>query len=189
MTSHYLDIHLRPDPEVAPHQLMGSLYGRLHRALVQLGKQDIGVSFPAHDERKPSLGSHLRLHGSEESLHLLLSSTWLHGLYDYLRTEAIAQAPATAKHRVVSRLQVKSNADRLRRRAMKRHGLSQEEAAKRIPASIETRLRVPFVILGSRSTGQPSFPLFIHHGPVLEGISEGIFNSYGLSHQATIPWF
>jgi len=189
MASHYVDIHLRPDPEVAPHQLMGSLYGRLHRALVQLDQQDIGVSFPEHDERKPSLGIHLRLHGSEASLRHLAESTWLHGIHDHVRIGASAPTPDDSKHRIVSRVQAKSNVDRLRRRAMKRHGLSEEEASKRIPASAEDRLHLPFVTIGSRSTGQPAFPLFIRHGPLLEHASEWNFNAYGLSRQATVAWF
>ena len=189
MTSHYLDIHLRPDPEVAPHHLMGSIYGRLHHALVQLDRQDIGVSFPEHDDCKPSLGSNLRLHGPDLSLQSLVESGWLHALHDHVRIDAIAPIPVDSKHRVVNRVQTKSNVDRLRRRAMKRHGLSQDEANSRIPASVEVYLRLPFVTIGSRSTGQPSFPLFIRHGPLLEQASQGTFSSYGLSHQATIPWF
>lgn len=189
MTSHYLDIHLRPDPDLAPSHLMGSLFGRLHRALVQLGQQAIGVSFPEHDERKPSLGTHLRLHGPEPTLFNLVESAWLHGLHDHVRIDTITPNPVDSRHRVVSRVQVQSNVDRLRRRAMNRHGLSQEQASNRIPASAEDRLRLPFATLGSRSTGQPSFPLFIRHGPLLDNAAEGSFNTYGLSHQATVPWF
>lgn len=189
MTSHYLDIHLREDPELAPHQLMSALFGRLHRALVSLGRQDIGVSFPAHDDRKPSLGPHLRLHGGEAALDSLTNLPWLHGLLDHVRVTTITPVPQGTKHRVVARVQAKSSADRLRRRATKRHGLTPEEAAKRIPASAEERLQLPFVTLGSRSTRQPSFPLFVHHGPLLESPSAGAFNSYGLSHTASVPWF
>lgn len=189
MTSHYLDIHLRPDPELAPHHLMDSLYGRLHRALAQRPQQDIGASFPGHDSRKPSPGTHLRLHGPEAALQELVASPWLHGLRDHLRVGAIEPVPPTTKHRRVSRAQAKSNVERLRRRAMKRHDLTAEQAAARLPASVEKRLPLPYVTLASRSTGQPSFPLFIQHGPVLETPVAGTFNTYGLSQHATVPWF
>ena len=189
MTSHYLDIHLRPDPELAPHHLMGSLYGRLHRALAQRQQQAIGASFPGHDPSKPSLGTQLRLHGPETALHELVESPWLHGLHDHLQVGPIEPVPPTAKHRRVSRAQAKSNVDRLRRRAMKRHGLTAEEAAVRIPAHVEERLPLPYVTLNSRSTGQPSFPLFVQHGPLLEAPVAGTFNTYGLSQYATVPWF
>ena len=187
--SHYLDIHLRPDPEIAPHQLMSSLFGRLHRALVALNRQDIGVSFPGHDERKPSLGTHLRLHGPEEALCSLVELPWLRGLLDHIHCGVISSVPGDAKHRVVSRVQVRSSVERLRRRAMKRHGLSQEEAARRIPPSAEARLSLPFVTLGSRSTNQSSFPLFIRHAPLQAHASQGDFNTYGLSQHGSVPWF
>jgi CRISPR-associated endonuclease Csy4 len=189
MTSHYIDIQLRPDPEIAPHQLMNSLYLRLHRALVQLGGQGIGVSFPAHDERRPDLGQHLRLHGTPNALKALADTDWLKGIKDHLHIGLVSAVPHGAAHRQVLRVQAKSNAERLRRRAMKRHGIDAAEAARRIPDHAEERLKLPFVTLGSRSTGQPSFPLFLRHGPVQGRAVEGEFNTYGLSMGATVPWF
>ncbi len=189
MTSHYLDLHLRPDPELAPQQLLAGVYARLHHGLVQLGREDIGVSFPGHDAKRPSLGSHLRLHGPEAALSALMATPWLRGLHDHVRAGAIATAPADAPHRVVSRVQAKSNVERLRRRAMKRHGLDAAAARERIPAHVEQRLALPFVMLGSRSTGQASFPLFVRHGE-LQAPSAGAFTRYGLSQRgATVPWF
>ena len=46
MVSHYIDIHLRPDPEFAAHQLMAALYSKLHRELAQGKFTEIGVGFP-----------------------------------------------------------------------------------------------------------------------------------------------
>jgi CRISPR-associated endonuclease Csy4 len=189
MSSHYFDIQLRPDPEVAPHQLMSSLYQRLHLALVQLGDQRLGVSFPGHDEQSPSLGSHMRLHGSLDALTALLGTQWLRGIQDHLLVTDVAGVPSDARHRQVLRVQVKSNAARLRRRAMKRHGIDEAQAAERIPDSAEQRSFLPFVTLASKSTGQHGFPLFIRHGPVLAKPLEGAFNSYGLSLGASVPWF
>ncbi|MDQ1091385.1 CRISPR-associated endoribonuclease Cas6/Csy4 subtype I-F [Xanthomonas sacchari] len=72
---------------------------------------------------------------------------------------------------------------------MRRHGLSADAAAERIPDTAAERLRLPFVVLGSRSTGQAAFPLFVRHGPLLQEPVPGTFNTYGLSGGATIPWF
>lgn len=187
--SHYLDIQLRLDPEFTPQQLLNALYARLHRALVQLGSQDIGVSFPDHDDSRPTLGSRLRLHGPAASLSALQATSWLIGMLDHTKVSTVEPAPASARHRTVSRAQAKSSPARLRRRAVRRHGLDAELAEQRIPDSAAERLRLPFVMLGSRSTGQASFPLFIHHGPLLEAPVPGPFTSYGLSSKATIPWF
>lgn len=186
---HYLEIHLRPDAELAPHQILGALYARLHRALVRLASEDIGVSFPDYDARKPALGTRLRLHGPQPSLRGLMATPWLDGMQDHLRLTPIAPAPAATQHCRVTRVQAKSSPSRLRRRAMRRHGCDAETADRNFPDSAAQRLPLPFLVLGSRSTGQPSFPLFIRQSPPLAQPVPGTFNSYGLSPQATIPWF
>ncbi|MCL1528910.1 type I-F CRISPR-associated endoribonuclease Cas6/Csy4 [Xanthomonas nasturtii] len=186
---HYVDLQLRPDPELAPHQLLSSLYARLHRALVQQQRQDIGVSFPCHDTRKPHLGTNLRLHGRHTALQALMASAWLQGIHDHLTVSPIVRAPAGSQHRQVTRVQAKSSPSRLRRRAMRRHGIDAVTAAQCIPDAVAEQLSLPFVVLGSCSTGQASFPLFIRHGPLLSEPKNGSFNSYGLSQEATVPWF
>ncbi|MDS0116062.1 type I-F CRISPR-associated endoribonuclease Cas6/Csy4, partial [Enterobacter hormaechei subsp. steigerwaltii] len=45
---HYIEIRVLPDPEFSEEMLMPALMAKLHRALGQRGKGDIGVSFPAH---------------------------------------------------------------------------------------------------------------------------------------------
>jgi len=186
---HYIDIHLRPDPEFAEHQLMQALYAKLHRALVQLGGDDIGVSFPTFKEAPPALGAHLRLHGRASSLDSLMDSGWLAGMRDHLQVSIVQPVPAAVRHRRVGRVQAKSNPERLRRRAMRRHGIDAEAARQRIPDDAAETLRLPFVQMGSRSTGQSSFPLFIQHGPIQTEPVAGNFNRYGLSKESTIPWF
>ncbi|CBA17530.1 type I-F CRISPR-associated endoribonuclease Cas6/Csy4 [Xanthomonas albilineans] len=186
---HYLDLHLRPDPELAPYQLLGALYARLHRSLVTLNTTRIGVSFPGHDNRVPTLGTHLRLHGDDSTLHHLMATTWLHGVRDHVTITSIGAVPSEAVHRQVTRVQAKSSPERLRRRAMRRHGISEDLAVQRIPDSAAEQLRLPFVVLGSRSTGQTAFPVFVRHGPVQQEPVPGDFSSYGLSRGATVPWF
>lgn len=186
---HYLEIRLRSDPEIAPHQLFGALYGALHRALVMLPGKDVGVSFPDYDTNAPSLGTRLRLHGSEASLRRLLATGWLDSLRDNVTTTDIALTPSATAQCRVTRVQAKSSAERMRRRAMRRHGIDSNTAAQRIPEQAEERLRLPFVVIGSRSTQQPSFPLFIRQESALSETTGGEFNSYGLGHGATVPWF
>lgn len=186
---HYIDIHLRPDPEFPPYQLLSALYAKLHRALAQQGSEDIGVSFPAHRETPPCLGTHMRLHGSSGALDKLMGTSWLNGMSDHVQLAPITPVPADTKHRRVTRVQAKSSPERLRRRAMRRQGIDADTARQRIPDTAAETLKLPFVQLGSRSTQQASFPLFIRHGPLLSQPTSGKFNSYGLSPDATIPWF
>lgn len=185
----YLEIAIRPDPELPAHVLMGALYAKLHRALVDLATDAIGVSFPDLDEAAPSLGRRLRLHGTGEALGLLLAQPWQTGLRDHMRISSVASVPADALHRVVQRVQAKSSPQRLRRRLMRRHGVDEQEACRRIPDEATQRLRLPFVQLHSSSTGQ-TFRVFVAQGPAQAEAVAGRFSSYGLGlGGATVPWF
>lgn len=185
--SHYLDILLRSDPEIAPHQLMAALYAKLHLALVQLDSSTLGVSFPGYTEKPASLGNSLRVVGPEADLLRLLALPWLGGLQDHLHTSAVAAVPPQVGYRRFSRVQAKSNPARLRRRQMKRHGLSEEEARARILDTCAETLALPFVVMRSASTAQ-TFRLFLRC-QTASGPASGAFNTYGLSATATVPWF
>lgn len=185
---HYLDIALRPDPEVTQHQLMSALYLRLHRALASLGSSNIGVSFPELDAAGHGLGARMRLHGQSHALAELRSADWLAGVRDHVDVGGVLKVPVGAKQRGVRRVQAQSSPARLRRRLMRRHNLDAVEAARRIPDSAARLLRLPFVEITSGSTHQ-RFRLFIAHGPLCEHPIAGTFSSYGFSQQGTVPWF
>ena len=199
---HYVDIRLQPDAEFAPAMLMAALFTKLHKALAAGAHQDIGVSFPqmevgdAPSARTSRIGAHpryalgqvLRLHGTSLTLHKLLSTDWLTGMRDHVACGAVLVVPTVARHRVVSRVQAKSSPERLRRRQMRRHGLTAEQAQERIPDSAAEALNLPFLTLRSQSTGQ-TFRLFIRMGPEQATAVPGDFGAYGLSPQTTVPWF
>ncbi|GGM32158.1 hypothetical protein GCM10009425_48390 [Pseudomonas asuensis] len=75
---------------------------------------------------------------------------WLTGMRDHVRLSAVAAVPSNTKHSQVRRVQVDSSSERLRRRAMKRHGLTEEQARERIPDSVEKKLRLPYLQLRSQ---------------------------------------
>ena len=181
----YIDLTLLPDPEFPEPQLMSALFAKLHRGLHDLQCTDVGVSFPRFAR---DLGACLRLHGSVENLDRLMSLDWLTGMRDHLHIGELSAIPADVKYRCVSRVQVDSNPERLRRRLIKRHRISEEEARQRIPDSVAKRCNLPYVMLRSNSGGQ-HFRLFIRHGDLQEKAVTGAFGSYGLSNEATIPWF
>jgi len=186
---HYQDIQILSDPEFPPHMLMSALFAKLHRALVQLGSNVIGVSFPKMNHQKPTLGRLLRLHGTKEALRTLAEQSWLNGMKDHIEVDEMMLVPANVQHCRVKRVQAKSSAERLRRRYCKRHqGSTERDATALIPDGVEEHLSLPYLQIKSESTGQ-SFRLFIEHqAPQLQA-TKGEFNSYGLSTQATVPWF
>ena len=184
---HYLDIRLRPDPEFPANHLMSALLSKLHRALVEIDNHAIGVSFPGWHATRRTLGTILRLHGPQEALQMMADNAWLAGMRDHVDLTTVAAAPATTSHWRVKRIQVKSNPERLRRRQIRRHGITEEEARQKIPDSAAQASSLPFAVLHSTSTGQ-RFHLFIHQEAVSEA-QNGTFNAYGLSSQATVPKF
>lgn len=182
---HYIEIRVLPDPEFSEEMLMAALVAKLHRAMGQRGQGDIGISFPAHG-MKP--GPVLRLHGTRPALSELETFTWRKGLSDYCLSSDIQPVPVVSQWRCVSRVQVKSSAQRLLRRSVKKGWLTEEEAQQRLLTMQEARTDLPWLNMRSLSTGQ-SFKLFIRHGDVLAAPVSGTFTTYGLSASATVPWF
>jgi len=185
---HYVDLKLLPDPEIAQPHLMGALFSKLHLTLVNQRSEHIGISFPAVQDAPPWLGDCLRLHGSQADLTAMMATPWMAGMRDHVQASGILAVPPNARFRAVSRVQAKSNPDRLRRRQMRRHGIDITEALARVPDTAAERLDLPYVQLRSLSTVQ-SFKLFIRHGALQDAASPGVFGAYGLSQTATVPWF
>jgi len=185
---HYLDIRLLPDPAFVPPVLMNALFAKLHRGLATLQTRAIGISFPDVKKQVSSLGERLRLHGGDSELERLMALSWLTGMHDHVHVEPIRPVPEVVRYRVVYRVQAKSSPQRLRRRWMKRKGLSEEEARQAIPDNVAERLDLPFITLTSQSTGK-RFHLFIKHGPLHDRPTPGNFSNYGLSRTSTVPWF
>ena len=186
--TYYLDIGLRALPEFSPEHILERLFDKIHLALVEMHSSDIGISFPEVNEIHHSLGHHLRLHGKKDNLSALVQKAGLAGMRDYLSIGEAQPVPENCAFRKISRVQTKSGVERLRRRLAKRHNLSLEEAAARIPDSAAEKTDLPFIRVRSRSSGQ-FFCLFIRHGPVGNTQTLGNFNAYGLSDTATVPWF
>lgn len=186
--THYLDIHLRPDPEFSVQHLMTAMYAKLHRALVRLGVATIGVSFPGQSEAAGGLGDTLRLLGPPSDLSQLMAMEWLNSMRDHVQFSVVAPVPPNAKFRTLRRIQAKSNPARIRRRQMHRLGLTEAEASAQLPNNSPKFLDLPFVRLTSTSTGQ-AFRLYLRLSLDQPAAQSGTFNAYGLSATATIPCF
>lgn len=187
---HYIDIHLLPDPEFPTHQLMAALYAKLHRVLAQVQSRTVGVTFPGYESGSASqtLGTTLRLIGPEADLRRLMEMEWLRGMRDHVQATAPAPIPTGVSYRSLRRVQAKSSPERLRRRQIRRHGLTEEQARDRAPDTAAERLNLPWIAMTSHSTGQ-AFRLYLRLGLSAPTEAHGEFNAYGLSHTATVPWF
>ncbi|SHF79976.1 CRISPR-associated endonuclease Csy4 [Modicisalibacter ilicicola DSM 19980] len=187
---HYIDIRLRPDPEFSRVMLLRALYNKLHRALFDLDAHDIGVSFPEYrlGVQARTLGELLRLHGNRQRLEQLMESDWLTGMRDHVTLSNVQAVPEGAAHVEVKRRQFNTGSESRAKRYAKRHGVSLEEARRLYATPASRRIELPFVKINSRSS-QQRFCLFIDHGKPQKEPVQGAFNHYGLSHDATVPWF
>ena len=185
--SHYIDIRLRPDPEFLPHQLMDALFAKLHRQLVMLRSNDVGISFPQAGTVMQGLGPVMRLHAPSERLWQLQPGLWQDGMREMVMLGEVQEVPADAGHMLVRRVQAKSNPERIRRRQMKRKGWSEAEAKAAVPDNVGKLLKLPYLTVRSSSTGH-AFRLFIRQARC-ERPEPGDFNAYGLSSNATLPMF
>ena len=181
---YYIDIELKPDAEMRESPLMNLVYNKLHKALVKLKTEQIGVSFPKY---KIKLGKVLRLHGNKINLKNLHNLNWLGGMAGYCVISDVKNVPAGVKYRTVSRIRTnmsKSKLERLKRRGSITLGEEKNYRAKMFSQGLDN----PYLDLNSGSTGK-KHRRFIHFGPLLDQPLEGKFDSYGLSKVATVPWF
>ena len=180
----YIDITVLPDLELSEPVLMNHVFAKLHRVLGKNGGGQVGVSFPHH---KKTLGDIVRLHGQRAVLESLANESWLQGLRDYTVCSGVQTVPQGAAFRTVRRSQVKSAYNK-RKRSIKKGWLTENEALARIPDSQQKTINLPYLQMRSLSN-RNMMRVYIEHGPVVEHPSTGGFSSYGLSRDATVPWF
>jgi len=187
--NHFIEFRVLPDPEFSSGLLMSALYNKLHRALVNMGSQSIGISLPDYDDTNTILGTRLRLHGDYDRLNTLMEQPWLRGMHDHIQFSRILEVPAQVNYATFSRVQTRpNNVERIRRRQMRRHGLTYEQAVQRIPEQDPSVLSLPFFTVKSLSSEQ-KFKLFIQRQWQERPYREGLFNAYGLSRNVSVPIF
>ena len=180
----YIEISIKPGPEMRLNRLLNAIYGNLHKALCDLHSTNIGVSFP---EYQFTLGNVLRIHGDDLALNNLRGMAWLVGTKNYFQIGDITPVPFSTKFRRVSRKQPTMSPAKLRR--LIKRGSITEEDAKNYKTKLFTKgLDNPYLELTSGSNGQ-RHRRYIEFGPLLDNPIEGSFDQFGLSKTATIPWF
>ena len=191
----YLDITLLPSDDIGLHFLWGKVFQQVHLALVENkntdGSSSFGVTFPEFNAEKHRLGRKLRLFAPNSSDFKRLSiSRSLDRLADYVHITSVRQTPERVeKYVCFSRLRTKSSRERLARRAMKRHGLTYEQALQNRENFQPQWTDAPFIQLKSLGNGQ-RFRLFIEmEEKESPGECSKGFNAYGLSKETALPKF
>lgn len=180
----YTEIKLKSDAEMRLNSLLNAVYSKFHKALFDLKANNIGVSFPNYKYR---LGDTLRIHSSESRLLELQQINWLGGMSGYCKVETIQAVPQHTQYRVISRIQPKMTEAKLRR-LIKRGSISDDEAKAYKQKMFSQSLDAPYVTLESNSN-RHKHRRYIHFGDLVDKRIEGVFDTFGLSKTATIPWF
>ncbi len=181
---YYLEIRFLPDAECDLPFLRNTLYTKFHKRLYDLKSSDIGVSFP---EYKVKLGRVLRIHGTSQRLQILQSENWLSGLAGYCDISEIQKIPDQASHRTVSRKQTNMTAAKLRR-LIKRNTIQPDEINRYKAKMFQQGIDNPFLELNSASNGY-KHRRYLSFGALQKEATAGNFDQFGLSKQATVPWF
>lgn len=100
--THYCEITIIPDPDIAPYFIWSKLFNQVHIALAEIknkhGIEYIGVSFPDYHydkkEKSSKLGLKLRVFAqSQKDLETLNLDKWLERLTDYVHIKGIKEIP------------------------------------------------------------------------------------------------
>tara|TARA_R110002033_G_scaffold153836_1_gene190277 strand:+ start:4680 stop:5231 length:552 start_codon:yes stop_codon:yes gene_type:complete len=180
----YIDICLQPDAEMREAELSSKVFTKFHKALVKLNTNKIGISFP-HVNLK--LGKIFRIHGEASLLNDLQGLEWLGPLNGYCQLSNILDVPENTLYRVIS--EKRSNLSKAKlRRLIARDSIDKEGEKRYKVKMLSQGFDNPYLDLFSGSTGQV-FRKFFELSDITAQRSDGTFDTYGLSHSASIPWF
>jgi len=192
---YYVDIVLISNEEENLGYLWRKLYAQIHLALVEIRDENelvsIGLAFPKYSDNR-FLGDTLRLFSvTKEEMESLNLEKWFNRLEGYLFVGKIKEVPTTTEFVSFRRKQFKTNVERLARRQAKRKGISFEEAMKNYENFDEEekkkKNRLPYINVKSLSSDR-EMKIFIEKSEAKEE-KQGLFSTYGLSSESTIPWF
>jgi len=181
---YYFDIRVKPDAEMRKNVILNKVYTKFHKALSELNSNNIGVSFP---EYNIMLGCVLRIHGTETNLQKIQSSQWLGGLIGYCQISTIQIVPEQVKYRTVSRIQSTMSPSKLKR-LIKRGSINDAEVSQYKAKMFQKGLDNPYLELES-ATNSHLHRRYLSFGGLRNSPTEGLFDHFGLSKIATIPWF
>jgi CRISPR-associated endonuclease Csy4 len=181
---HYIEVKLKPDAEIRENVLLNKVYTAFHKALFDLNSSAIGVSFPDY---QLMLGSRMRIHADREELEKLQSLNWLDELASYCVITDIRKTPEQIQHRIVSRKQSNMTQAKLNR-LLKRGTIAPEQISQYKAKMFSQSLDNPFLELESSSNGY-KYRRYLAFGELQAEPITGQFDYFGLSNQATIPWF
>lgn len=181
---YFIEIQLRKNNDLRPNMLLNNIYTNLHRRLYDMNAKSIGVSFPDY---RVVLGQRLRIHGNLDDLNKFHSIDWLGDLKKYCKVSEIEKVPQNIVYRTISRIQSSMSQSKLRR-LIERGTINEEDIKKYKLEMLKKGLDNPYVELISASNGKLHRRYF-QFGELRSENVPGEYDTFGLSKEATVPWF
>lgn len=194
--THYQEITIIPDPDIAPYFIWRKLFNQVHIALAEMknkhGIESIGVSFPDyHYDKKgksSKLGLKLRVFApSSDELVKLQINNWLNKLTDYVEIGFIEEVDKNVKSHVsVHRYRFKPVEVQAQALA-KKLSIGYEEAMATV-AKRKPEMPLPFIQMHSQ-TNDSNYRLKVLQQSCSEP-KPGLFNVYGMNgmkDSVTVP--
>ena len=186
----YVDLKLKAEDDVSISFIRNKTCERLHKALVDLGSTNIGISFP---QAKKKLGYIIRLHSTKEQLESLQALSYLSDLLDYLEVSQIHPVPAEIKgHQSILRVRQTMNEAKLKKRVAYQKANGTLKTEDEVKAYIKqyrakifaTSLTNPYLEIQSASTNS-RYRIYLKFGELQKEQTSGEFNQFGLSTTTT----
>jgi len=182
--NYYIDISIKPDAKMRENLLLNKVYTKLHKRLYDLKTSDVGVSFPDY---KIKLGKIIRIHATNLRLQEIIQDAWLGDLLGYCDVSVIQKIPDQVRYRTISRKQSNMTEAKLRR-LIKRGSILQDEIKGYKAKMFQQGIYNPYLELVSGSNDH-KHRRYIQFGELVDQAISGKFDIFGLSKNATIPWF
>ncbi len=196
--NYYQDITLLPDAEISLGFIWQKVYQQVHIGLADNktaeNQSAIAIAFPEYGSNGFPLGNKLRLLAETQAqLEQLTIEKWLERLNDYCHTKSIKPVPSNIeKYVCYKRKQFKSNLPKEAKRRAKYKNETFDQALAHFQ-HYQTECKLPYINMTSLSMKEAqdvsrNFKLFIEREELNERRA-GVFDCYGLSKTATVPWF
>ena len=197
LATHYVQFQCLPDGQISTGFLMGRLMHALHLTMVNCktddGHSPFGLTFPNHQSAPgptegPPIGHTIRMFARDEkSINDVTWAESMAGLTDYVHRTSVRPVGEVDRYAIYRRRQFIGSPEKLIRRAIKRHGLTETEAIKRYADYHPPKANLPFVQMRSDSS-QKRFRLYIER-TASPPTGQWQFTTYGLSTETALPEF
>ena len=195
--THYCELTIIPDPDIAPYFIWSKLFNQLHIALAEMknkhGIESIGVSFPDYhyDEKGKSskLGLKIRVFApSQKDLETLNLDKWLERLTDYVHVKGIKDVPIDKITGYVSVHRYRFKPIEVQVESLSKKMEISNDEAMAIVVKRKAELKLPFIRMFSESN-KAHYSLQILQQPSKQDVTGGfsVYGMNGMRDNVTVP--